>query len=414
MNSGNHIEYQYLYFNNMKISKCISMLKILPIIILFFIPGVQPSTQQSIENLDVELAGVEWVNLPRYPGDVGVLKAVLYVEDVFVNVKVWVKPLCGFVQPLDERYYAVVDVKSIEALIRVRVDRLGVECPVLVVFDPKYRYVGTYINEEPYYFKASLYIPPYPDIRVEEVLGHALLGIPSRVVLNVSIPIGVGGMLDIRGVGLEVLSPSTPIRVGGPGGQIELVILPKSLTAKLVLEFSSRDWLGNQVRLIREAPIEVLDHGGLVVFVEPSHLAFNAENLVNITVRLPVDANGTVKISASGALVVGDASFPVVNGVGSAFIRLVTMSRTVRLDVSVSFRYNDYWASMSRTITLRASATPGMAHMTVRPTRLIIGAANNVSIAISAPGRFTAELYVEGAATGVQMPMVVRDCTRPS
>jgi len=382
------------------------MLTILTLFILINVLTPAIAGAQPLEHLEIDLAGVEWVKLPRFPGDIGTIKVVLYVEKTYVDVTIRVEPKCDFIHPLNEKHFAIVNTRHVEAILNIRIDRLGDKCPMNVIFDPKYRLELIYIKEEPYYLPTVLDVPTYPDLKLV-VNGSAILGLPSKLTIRLMVPKGVTGRLSLSGEGLVVLRPTHPIDVSG-NKTIEVLALPNSLSATLIAELSTRDMLGNPVKIIRRVSVSVSDNPGPEVFTQPTRLVKDSENLVKILVRLPIDAEGFAKVDVDGGVLISGDRFSIVNGVGVGEIRLVPIRQMVSIRIRISANVDGYWVSMTKNVELPASSVPGNVVLKVEPDRLVMDAENSVNITIRAPGRFVAELYISGAASNAQIPLIIR------
>ncbi|ACB39873.1 hypothetical protein [Pyrobaculum neutrophilum] len=350
--------------------------------------------------------GAKWTQLPKFPGDVGVLSVSFYLSAQYVDVSVSLTPRCPYLVPLESASLPSAGPGVVSVALKASVSALNVTCPVNVEIRATYRATGSGlasgIDRVEY---AEVYIPPYPTANVTAA-GVAYLGLPSRINLTVSSPYALTGILTLQGQGARVVSPSGPVVVGGRGAAVPVVVVADSPSALLQATIQTRDWLGNPVLLSYAVPLATAPPPPPLLYVSSAALYASRYNRVNLTVVLPVPADGTAVVAASGAVTPqSSVSIPIRGGRGSASLDVYPVSPVVTFTAQVTYQI----AGVSKTEQVSASAAVqqaagGASRLDVRPTRLIAGVANNLTLLVSAPGPFNATVSVSNAAVDKPMP----------
>ena len=350
--------------------------------------------------------GIKWTQLPKFPGDVGVLSLSFYVSSQYVDVSVSLTPRCPYLTPLETARLPSAGPGVVSVTLKVSASALNVTCPATVAIKAAYKASGSSLDdgmEKVEY--ADVYIPPYPTANVT-VGGVAYLGLPRAINLTVSAPYSLVGMLTLQAQGARVLSPTGPVYISGATSTVPITLIADSYGAVLTMNIQSRDWLGNPVSLSYTVPVAVAPPPPSVLYVSPTTLYANRQNVVNLTVLLPVPADGMAVVSAAGA-VMSESSItvPIKAGRGSAMIEVYPVSNVVTFTAQVTYQI----AGVSRAEQISATAavqqaTGGASRVEVKPPRLIAGVANNVTLIVSAPGRFNVSVAVSNAAVDKPLP----------
>ncbi|ABL87208.1 conserved hypothetical protein [Pyrobaculum islandicum DSM 4184] len=350
--------------------------------------------------------GARWTQLPKFPGDVGVLSLSFYLSAQYVDVSVSLTPRCPYLAPLETVSLPSAGPGVVTIALRASASALNVTCPVNVAIRATYKTVGSSLTtgiEKLEY--AEVYIPPYPTANVTAA-GVTYLGLPSQINLTISSPYALVGVLTIQGQGARVVSPTGPVAISGRQAVVSVVVAADSPSASLQATIQTRDWLGNPVVLAYAVPLSVTPPPPPLLYITPTVLYANRYNRVNLTVVLPTPADGQAVITASGAVMPqSSVSIPIRGGRGSASLDVYPVSSVVTFTAQVMYQI----AGVSKIDQVLASAAVqqpagGASRLDVRPTRLIAGVANNVTLYVSAPGPFNATVSMSNAAVDKPMP----------
>ncbi|MFN3804503.1 MAG: hypothetical protein ACK4SY_05565 [Pyrobaculum sp.] len=350
--------------------------------------------------------GAQWVELPKFPGDVGVLRLSFYLSSQYVDVTISLTPRCLELTPLDEARLPAAGPGVFSANIKVRASALDVMCPAVVTLDARYRLSGGSLVDGISKWEAvEIYIPPYPTAEVY-VRGVAHLGLPTNVTLAIRSPYGLAGVLAVEGQGARVLQPRGPVALNGSHVEIPVALIADTPTPALRVTIQSRDWLGSPVTLSFLTPVATAPAPSPLVVVTPGVLYGNRYNRVNLSVLLPLAVDGEAVVTTSGgAMSQSSVSIPIRGGRGAATVEVYPTSPVVTFNVQLSYSV----AGVVKTDAAAVSAAVqqglgGVAQVEVRPSRLIAGVVNNVTLAVAAPGVFNASISVSNAAVDKATP----------
>ncbi|MGB9704608.1 MAG: hypothetical protein ACPL3C_04100 [Pyrobaculum sp.] len=350
--------------------------------------------------------GAKWSQIPRYPGDVGVISLSYYLSNQYVDVSVYIDPKCPYLTPLETARLPSAGPGVVTVNLRVLVNALNVTCPINAVFDAAYKVVGSALTDgmEKVEYD-SVYIPPYPTAEIS-TRGVAYIGIPSQLTLVIKSPYALTASVAVQGQGARILYPTGLYRIYGTYAEVPVVAIADGPAASLVIAMQARDWLGNPVALSYTVPIAAAPAPPPVLYISPTTLYLNRFNKVNVTIQLPVNADGVAVVSAAGAAA-PQSSFTVQirGGRGSAQIDVYPVASVVTFTAQVT--YQTLGVSKTEQITATAAtqqSAGGAARVEVRPSRLISGVTNNVTLAVAAPGPFNASVTVSNAAVDKPQP----------
>jgi len=356
--------------------------------------------------VDYLFLGAQWVQVPKFPGDVGVISLSFYLADQYVDVSISLSPQCPYLTALGSAQMPTAGPGVVTATLKVMATALNATCPTNVYLKATYKASGsTLTNGIEKLEYTSVYIPPYPTAQVYTE-GAAYVGLPSTVKLVVVSPYLLTGAVSVQGQGARVVAPTGPVVVNSTRAEIPVTLIADSYTAALTIVINSRDWLGNPVTLMYTVPISAAPPPPAVVSISPTMLSANKYNTVNITVALPIRANGTATVTVAGGIMPQSAvTFPIVNGVGKATVSVYPTASVVTFNVVATYQA----AGVARTEQVAASAAVqqtfgGLSRLQVAPSKLIAGIANNVTLAVQAPGPFNVSVTVSGAASDKPSP----------
>jgi len=350
--------------------------------------------------------GVRWKSLPKFPGDVGLLSASFYVSEQHVDVTVSLSPLCRHLSPIESARMPSAGPGVVDVTLRVRALALNVTCPSAVQISSGHRLAGTVLASGMTRVEyENIYVPPYPAANIT-VSGAAYLAVPSTVVLVIESPYAITGQLVVQGQGARILSPPGPVRVNGTRASVPVTLIADSPSALLFAIIESRDWLGSPVTISHAAPVPVLPAPPPALRISPEVLRANTLNLVNVTLVLPVAANGTALIAVSGAATpLSSIIVPIAGGRGSVALDVYPIADAVTFAAQVTYYVGGIPVTDRASVTAAVRREPGgLARVDVRPARLVAGASNNITITVAAPGRFNVSVSVLNAASSVAMP----------
>ena len=169
--------------------------------------------------------GVKWAQLPKFPGDVGVLSLSFYVSSQYVDVSISLTPKCAYLTPLETVRLPSAGPGVVSVTLKVSASALNVTCPATVDIKATYKVSGSSLvdgMEKVEY--ADVYIPPYPAANVTAG-GVAYLGLPRTINLTVSAPYSLVGVLTLQAQGARVLSPAGPVYVAGAVSTVPITLI---------------------------------------------------------------------------------------------------------------------------------------------------------------------------------------------
>ena len=350
--------------------------------------------------------GARWVQLPKFPGDVGVVSVSFYFSQQQIDVAIALTSTCVYITPLESVQLPSAGPGVVTVSIKVAVRELDRVCPMTVIFKSRHQVSGASLStglEKVEY--VELYIPPYPTAEVKTV-GTVYLNTPSTIELIISSPHRLVGIATIQGIGARVLEPAGYVVVNNTLSTIRVVVVADSPNAALRVDIQTRDWLGTPVVLTYTVPMSVTPPPTSLVEITPTVLYSNRYNEVNITVLLPfeVDGNAVVTISG-GAAPLSSFTIPISKGRGSSIINVYPIATAVTFTTQINYLIGG--VSKTEVVTATAAVQPavgGVARVEVKPTRLLAGLANNMSIVVKALGYFNVSLTVTNAAVDKAMP----------
>lgn len=360
-------------------------------------------------SVDYMWLGARWAQLPKFPGDAGVLTLSFYTSQQHIDVSISITPRCLYLTPLEVARLPSAGPGVVNVNLKVSVAVLNYTCPVNVVFKSRHVVAGSTLGSGVERVEhADIYIPPYPTAEVKTV-GLAYLNTPSRVSLAISSPYLLTGLVSIQGVGARVVTPIGPVPINGTRSIIDVVVIADSPAAALRVDISTRDWLGNPVTLTYTVPLAAAPPPPPLVEIAPGVLYANRYNDVNMSITLPLAADGSAVVTITGGVAQRSSyTIPIVGGRGFATLSVYPVASTVTFTVQITYVVGG--VVKTDTVSLSAAvqqAFGGAARVDVRPSRLLAGLANNMTIVIRAPGVFNASITVGNAAVDKALPLYV-------
>ncbi|MEM1615462.1 MAG: hypothetical protein QW452_05800 [Pyrobaculum sp.] len=357
-------------------------------------------------SVDYLWLGAKWAQIPKYPGDSGVLTLSFYLSAQYVDVSVSINPRCPWLTPLEVANLPSAGPGVVTATIKVGVSALNVTCPVNVNLKASYKAAGSSLTdgmEKVEY--AEIYIPPYPTAQVS-TRGTALLGVPTTITLVITSPYLLTGTATLQGQGLRVLSPTGPVALNSTRAEIPVTVIADAQSPTLTVNIMSRDWLGNPVALTYTVPVSAAPPPPAVMLLNPPILYANKYNAVNVTVQLPLPANGTVVLAVTGGVMSqSSASFPIVNGRGAATVYVYPVASVVTFTATATYQAGPVYRTEQVSASAAVQQTVGGAsRVEVMPGKLIAGLTNNVTLVVTAPGAFNASVAISNGAADKPMP----------
>ncbi|AAL65081.1 MULTISPECIES: hypothetical protein [Pyrobaculum] len=357
-------------------------------------------------SVDYLWLGAKWSQVPKYPGDIGVLTLSYYLSNQYVDVSVYIDPKCPYLTPLETARLPSAGPGVVTVALKVSVSALNVTCPVNVVFHATYKAAGSSLTdgmEKVEY--AEIYIPPYPTAEVS-ARGVAYIGLPSAITLIVKSPYLLMASLSVQGQGARVLSPTGQYAVNSTYAEIPVILIADTYSASLLVTIQARDWLGNPVALTYAVPVAAAPTPPPVLYISPTTLYLNKYNRVNLTIQLPVAADGLAVVTASGAVMPQSSiTIPIKNGRGSGQVEVYPVANAVVFTAQVTYQTSGVSKTDQISATVSVQQTVGgIAKVVVKPSRLIAGVTNNVTLIASAPGPFNVSVTVSNAAVDKPQP----------
>ena len=357
-------------------------------------------------SVDYLWLGAKWSQVPKYPGDVGIVTLSYYLSNQYVDVSVYINPKCPYLTPLETARLPSAGPGIVTVALKVTASALNVTCPVNVVLDARYKAAGSSLTDGMVKVDyAEIYIPPYPTAEVS-TRGVAYIGLPSAITLIVKSPYLLTASLSVQGQGARVLSPTGQYAVNSTYSEIPVILIADAYSASLLVTIQARDWLGNPVTLTYAVPVAAAPTPPPVLYVSPTILYLNKYNRVNLTIQLPVAADGLAVVTASGAVMPQSSiTIPIKNGRGSGEVEVYPVANAVVFTAQVTYQTSDVSKTDQISATVAVQQTVGgIAKVVVKPSRLIAGVTNNVTLIASAPGPFNVSVAVSNAAVDKPQP----------
>ena len=363
-------------------------------LILLIISAVLLSAQGVVFQpaVDFLFLGAQWVDVPKFPGDFGLLKLSFLLADQHVDVSVSMSR-CGL-------YAEPVRLPSAgpgvyEAILKVRADRLGVSEGCTVVFRSRYVYKSGALSsgvEKVEY--AAVYVPPYPSPQIATV-GGLTIGVKGRVLLRVWDSFRYNGTVEVSAVGARLYGPVT-FRGDLGNFSAPLEVAPLDFSASLTVTIRTRDALGREVVVARQVPLSVKPRPTPKVVVEHRRWWVPSGcSTVGLRVMYPMPVNGTVyAMGTSATLENGNTHiWPRVCASGP----YVVIPVTVQLDTGAVDRVE---------LQLPVYQTQPMLSVSAEPTILVMNDINKVVVKIREPGVVEGVITVSGGIVLGQHPVL--------
>jgi len=361
-------------------------------LILLIISAVLLSAQGVVFQpaVDFLFLGAQWVDVPKFPGDFGLLKLSFFLADQHVDVSVSMSRCGLYAEPVRS---SSAGPGVYEAVLKVRADRLGVSEGCTVVFRSRYVYKSGALSggvEKVEY--AEVYVPPYPSPRVAAV-GGLTIGVKGRVLLRAWDSFRYNGTVEVSAVGARLYGPVT---FRGDLGNFTalLEVAPLDFSASLTVTIRTRDALGREVVVTRQVPLSVKPRPTPIVVVEHRQWIPSGCSTVGLRVMYPMPVNGTVyAMHTSATLERGEAYiWPRVCASGP----YVVIPVTVQLDTGAVDRVE---------LQLPVYQTPPMLSVSAEPTVLVMNDINKVVVKIRDPGVVEGVITVSGGIVLGQHPV---------
>ncbi len=361
-------------------------------LILFIISAVLLSAQAAVFQpaTDFLFLGVQWVDVPKFPGDFGLLKLSFFLADQHVDVSVSLSRCVLYAEPVRS---PSAGPGVYEAILKVRADRLGVSEGCTVVFRSRYVYKSGALSggvEKVEY--AEAYVPPYPSPQVAAV-GDLTIGVKGRVLLRVWDSFRYNGTVEVSAVGARLYGPVT-FRGDLGNFTAPLEVAPLDFSASLTVTIRTRDALGREVVVARQVPLSVKPRPTPIVVVEHRQWVPSGCSTVGLRVMYPMPVNGTVyAMGTSATLENGDTHiWPTVCASGP----YVVIPVTVQLDTGAVDRVE---------LQLPVYQTQPMLSVSAEPTVLVMNDINKVVVKIRHPGFVEGVITVSGGVVLGQHPV---------
>jgi hypothetical protein len=343
-------------------------------LILLLFSAVLLSAQGAVFQpaVDFLFLGAQWVDVPKFPGDFGLLKLSFFLADQHVDVSVSLSRCGLYAEPVRS---PSAGPGVYEAILKVRADRLGVSEGCTAVFRSRYVYKSGALSggvEKVEY--AEVYVPPYPSPQVAAV-GGLTIGVKGRVLLRVWDSFRYNGTVEVSAVGARLYGPVT-FRGDLGNFSAPLEVAPLDFSASLTVTIRTRDALGREVVVARQVPLSVKPRPTPIVVVEHQRWWVPSGcSTVGLRVMYPMPVNGTVyAMGTSATLENGDTHiWPMVCASGP----YVVIPVTVQLDTGAVDRVE---------LQLPVYQTQPMLSVSAEPTVLVMNDINKVVVKIRDPG----------------------------
>lgn len=340
--------------------------------------------------VDFLFLGAQWVDVPKFPGDFGLLKLSFFLADQHVDVSVSLSRCGLYAEPVRS---PSAGPGVYEAFLKVRADRLGVSEGCTAVFRSRYVYKSGALSggvEKVEY--AEVYVPPYPSPQVAAV-GGLTIGVKGRVLLRVWDTFRYNGTVEVSAVGARLYGPAA-FRGDLGNFTAPLEVAPLDFSASLTVTIRTRDALGREVVVARQVPLSVKPRPTPIVAVEPQRWVPSGCSSIGLHVMYPMPVNGTVyAMDASATLKRGEAYiWPMVCAGGP----YVVIPVTVQLDTGAVDRVELQLPVYQTQPTLSVSA---------EPTVLVMNDINRVVVKIRGAGFVEGVIAVSGGVVLGQHPV---------
>jgi len=361
-------------------------------LILLLFSAVLLSAQAAVFQpaVDFLFLGAQWVDVPKFPGDFGLLKLSFFLADQHVDVSVSLSRCGLYAEPVRS---PSAGPGVYETIIKVRADRLGVSEGCTAVFRSRYVYKSGALSggvEKVEY--AEVYVPPYPSPQVAAV-GGLTIGVKGRVLLRVWDSFRYNGTVEVSAVGARLYGPVT-FRGDLGNFSAPLEVAPLDFSASLTVTIRTRDALGREVVVARQVPLSVKSRPTPMVVVEHRQWVPSGCSTVGLRVMYPMPVNGTVyAMGTSATLEKGEAYiWPMVCASGP----YVVIPVTVQLDTGAVDRVELQLPVYQTQPTLSVSA---------EPTILVMNDINKVVVKIRGAGFVEGSIAVAGGVVLGQHPV---------
>ncbi|MCC6036056.1 MAG: hypothetical protein LM559_03280 [Pyrobaculum sp.] len=340
--------------------------------------------------VDFLFLGAQWVDVPKFSGDFGLLKLSFFLADQHVDVSVSLSRCGLYAEPVRS---PSAGPGVYEAILKVRANRLGVSEGCTAVFRSRYVYKSGALSggvEKVEY--AEVYVPPYPSPQVA-AMGGLTIGVKGRVLLRVWDSFRYNGTVEVSAVGARLYGPVT-FRGDLGNFTAPLEVAPLDFSASLTVTIRTRDALGREVVVARQVPLSVKPRPTPMVVVEHRQWVPSGCSTVGLRVMYPMPVNGTVyAIHTSATLEKGEAYiWPMVCASGP----YVVIPVTVQLDTGAVDRVELQLPVYQTQPTLGVSA---------EPTVLVMNDINKVVVKIRDPGVAEGVITVSGGIVLGQHPV---------
>ncbi|NAZ33177.1 MAG: hypothetical protein GU356_02615 [Pyrobaculum sp.] len=361
-------------------------------LILLLFSAVLLSAQGAVFQpaVDFLFLGAQWVDVPKFPGDFGLLKLSFFLADQHVDVSVSLSRCGLYAEPVRS---LSAGPGVYEAILKVRADRLGVSEGCTAVFRSRYVYKSGALSggvEKVEY--AEVYIPPYPSPQVAAV-GGLTIGVKGRVLLRLWDSFRYNGTVEVSAVGARLYGPVT-FRGDLGNFTAPLEVAPLDFSASLTVTIRTRDALGREVVVARQVPLSVKPRPTPIVVVEHRQWVPSGCSSVGLRVMYPMPVNGTVyAMHTSAPLERGETYiWPKVCADGPYIVIPVT----VQLDTGAVDKVELQLPVYQTQPTLSVSA---------EPTVLVMNDINKVVVKIRGAGAVEGVITVSGGIVLGQHPV---------
>ena len=361
-------------------------------LILLLFSAVLLSAQAAVFQpvTDFLFLGAQWVDVPKFPGDFGLLKLSFFLADQHVDVSVSLSRCGLYAEPVRS---PSAGPGVYEAILKVRADRLGVSEGCTAVFRSRYVYKSGALSggvEKVEY--AEVYVPPYPSPQVAAV-GGLTIGVKGRVLLRVWDSFRYNGTVEVSAVGARLYGPVT-FRGDLGNFTAPLEVAPLDFSASLTVTIRARDALGREVVVARQVPLSVKPRPTPIVVVEHRQWVPSGCSSIGLRVMYPMPVNGTVyAMHTSATLERGEAYiWPMVCAGGP----YVVIPVTVQLDTGAVDRVE---------LQLPVYQTQPSLGVSAEPTVLVMNDINKVVVKIRGAGFVEGVIAVSGGVVLGQHPV---------
>jgi hypothetical protein len=340
--------------------------------------------------VDFLFLGAQWVDVPKFPGDFGLLKLSFFLADQHVDVSVSLSRCGLYAEPVRS---PSAGPGVYEAILKVRADRLGVSVGCTVVFRSRYVYKSGALSggvEKVEY--AEVYVPPYPSPQMAAV-GDLTIGVKGRVLLRVWDSFHYNGTVEVSAVGARLYGPVT-FRGDLGNFTAPLEVAPLDFSASLTVTIRTRDALGREVVVARQVPLSVKPRPTPIVVVEHRQWVPSGCSTVGLRVMYPMPVNGTVYAM--------DTSAPLERGEAYIWPRVCASGPYVVIPVTVQL---DTGAVDRVELQLPVYQTRTWLDVSAEPTVLVMNDINKVVVKIRHPGFVEGVITVSGGVVLGQHPV---------